>query len=260
MKPRFFPVVLGLTWASVGSFAVNAAAEPVSELQAPTPQPQPSSKTPSSETTGQPVELQPNELTRLHPDQEIWVDPKRKRVVVGGQVCLREGLLEMFACPRATKEHESIVAVNSRASLVHTALLSVGAKPGHPVRYDPIYQPAEGQAIEIEVIWRDKQGQVKRRRAQDMVRHVKRGKPMSLDWIFAGSGFWKDEETGEKFYQAEGGELICLSNFSTATLDLPVESPRDNADLVYEAFTENIPPVGTKVRLILAAKKGKASD
>ena len=61
-----------------------------------------------------PAEAPPG-LTRLTKDYEVWADLKRKLVVVGGQVCLREGLLEMFACPRGTKEHESIVSLNSKA-------------------------------------------------------------------------------------------------------------------------------------------------
>ena len=78
---------------------------------------------------------------------------------------------------------------------------------------------------------------------------------MSEDWVFAGSGFWKDPDTGKEFYQAEGGELICVSNFSTATLDLPVASPQDNEGLFFDAFTDNIPPLGTRVWLALREKK-----
>jgi hypothetical protein len=158
----------------------------------------------------------------------------------------------MFACPKGTKEHESIVSLNTRSYLVHTGLLAIGAKPGKPVQYDPEYRPASGDTIEVEVLWRDEQGQIVRRRAQELIRNVKTGEAMEHNWVFAGSSFWKDEQTGQQYYQAEGGELICLSNFSTATLDLTVASPRDNAELLYEAFTERIPPLGTKVRLVLS--------
>ena len=37
-------------------------------------------------------------------------------------------------------------------------------------------------------------------------------------------------------------------------LDLPIKSSADNEDLLYEAFTENIPPKGTPVRLVLILK------
>ena len=60
-----------------------------------------------------------------------------------------------------------------------------------------------------------------------------------------------DEETGKRHYQANGGDLICVSNFPTATLDLPVQSSQANSDLLFTAFTEKIPPRGTKVRRVL---------
>ena len=51
----------------------------------------------------------PAELTKLSKTGDVWFDKKRKAVVVDGQVCLREGQLEMFACPKGTKEHESVL-------------------------------------------------------------------------------------------------------------------------------------------------------
>jgi hypothetical protein len=196
---------------------------------------------------------------RLDPKAEVWVDAQRRRVIIGGQICLREGLLEMFACPKGTKEHESIVSVNTRAYMVHAALLAIGARAGQPVQYDPVYRAATGDRISIEVLWRDDAKKVVRRRAQDLVRNVSTRTAMQHDWVFAGSGFWQDETTGDRYYQAEGGELICLSNFSTATLDLTVESPRDNAALLFEAFTEQLPPLGTPVRLVLSVMQPEGS-
>lgn len=213
--------------------------------------PEPAAKEPPKMAPEQAVG-EGSRLVRLSPTEEIWVDAKQKRVVVGGTVCLREGFLEMFACPRGTKEHESVVSVNAKAFQVHTALLAINARVGSPVRYEPVYRSATGSIIRIEVVWHDETGKVFRRDARQMVRDGKTKKPMQLDWVFAGSGFWEDTKTGEKFYQAEGGELVCVSNFPTATLDLPVESSRDNASLLYEAATEQIPARGTPVLLVLS--------
>jgi hypothetical protein len=157
----------------------------------------------------------------------------------------------MFACPEQTKEHESVVAVKAKAYVVHTALLAVGAKVGKPVQYDPQYVPASGTRIKVDVLWKNDQGKTVKRPAQQMIRHLKTRQPMEHDWVFAGSIFWQDEATGQRYYTAEGGELICLSNFSTAMLDLPIKSSRDNADLLFEALTDNIPALGTPVRLVL---------
>ena len=191
------------------------------------------------------------ELIRLTKDGEVSINPKTKQVIVGGAVAFRKGVLEMFACVKNTKEHESVIAVNAKAYHVHTALLAVGAKPGKPVQYDPTYKPASGPKIKVEVVWKDKDGKEQRRRAQDMIRNVRTQKPMKHDWVFAGSYFWTDEETKKKYYQAEGGELICVSNFSTATMDLPIESSQSTGQLLFEAETKNIPPLGTKVQLVL---------
>ena len=67
----------------------------------------------------------------------VWIHPKKKHVAVDGEVCLTRGYLEMFACIENTKEHESIVAVKSKAFVIHTALLAVGAKPGAPANWRP---------------------------------------------------------------------------------------------------------------------------
>jgi hypothetical protein len=184
-------------------------------------------------------------------DASVWIDKKNKRVVVEGEVCLTKGLLEMFACPRDTKEHESVVSVKAKAYVVHAALLALGAKQGQPVKFDPEYVPASGARVDVFCFWTDEQGNEKQVPAQHWIRNLKTKKPMENYWVFAGSDFWLDESTGKRHYLGDTGDFICVSNFPSATLDLPVKSPQDNENLLYEAFTENIPPRGTKVTLAL---------
>ncbi len=206
----------------------------------------------------QPPGLPPPEgLIALTPDNNLWIDPKRKLVIVDGKVCLRQGQLEMFACPKQTKEHESIVAVDCKPRFVHAGLLAVGARQGHPVQFDPKYVPASGTVIDIWVLWRDAEGKKQKARAQQWVRNTGTGKEMDYEWVFAGSGLWKDAATGEQFYYGDAGDFICVSNFPSATLDLPVESTQANANLLFEAFTERIPPKGTMVRLVLSPRAPK---
>jgi hypothetical protein len=216
----------------------------------------------ADEPEARPPPDEPPGLVRLTKDYDLWVDLKRKLVVVDGEVALREGTLEMFACPRKTKEHESIVAVNCKAQFIHTALIAVGAVPGKPVSFDPRYAPATGTEIDVFVLWRSADGRKHQVRAQQWVRFARSGRPMTYHWVFAGSGFWVDETTGDRYYHADAGDFICVSNFPTAMLDMPVESSQANSDLLFEAFTERIPPRGTKVRLILAPKPGtfRAAD
>lgn len=199
----------------------------------------------------QPYLPAPEGAQRLSKTGRAWMDREKKQVIVDARVSLRQGLLEMFACPPNTKEHESIVAVDGEAFVLHAGLLAVGAEPGTPVEFAPKYKPPTGTRIDIDVLWVDEQGKQQKAKAQDWIRDARTGKPMDLPWVFAGSGFWRDEETGRSGYHADMGDLICVANFSTAMLDVPAELTSNNAGLLFEAYTERVPPLGWPVRLVL---------
>ena len=217
---------------------------------------EPPATTDSQTTESRTDKTSPPGLVRLAKDYDLWIDPKRKLVVVDGSVCLREGQLEMFACPRGTKEHEAIIAINCKPQFVHAALLAVGAKPGAPVQWEP-YQSARGTTVEIMLLWVDEKGVKHKARAQDWVKDTGTGKAMTRTWVFAGSRVWTDPDTKQTYYLADGGDFICVSNFPEAMLDLPVKSSQSNAELMFTAFTENIPPLKTKVRLVLIPQLDK---
>ena len=191
--------------------------------------------------------------TRLSKDREVWVDKKTKQVMFAGHICLTAGQLEMFICPEGTKEHESIISSSALSSEIHMALLLIDCKPGKSSSWDPVYRPAHGPTIDATIKWRDaKSGKTKSIDAKQWIRDVDTKKAMAQRWIFGGSKFWKDPDTGEEVYYGDSGELICLSNFSTATIDVGVKSSQEASDgLLFEAFTENIPPIDTKVYTIL---------
>lgn len=205
--------------------------------------------------SAEPEEPRPDrhpELKRLSPKEEVWLDLRGKRVVVGGEIAIDKGPIEFFACPEGTKEHESIVAARATAQLVHTALLAIGLVPGKPVSFDPEYVAASGPVVRIVMRWRDRQGKEHEAAAQQWVRDIRSRVAMKDDWVFAGSSFWTDPADGKEYYQADGGDLVCLSNFPTAMLDLPIESSQSNEALLFEAFDGRIPPRGTVVDMILA--------
>ncbi len=198
---------------------------------------------------------EPEKLRRLDKTAPIWVASDRKRVVLGGVVCLREGPLEFFACRRGSKEHESVVALDVAPHLIHAALLAVGAKQGKPAKFDPEFVPPTGEEIEIELRWRDAEsGAVRKIRAQETVRDAETGREMSAPWVFTGGLFGVDAE-GKKYYLANvTGEIFGVSNFPGSVLDVPFESSSDNALLAFEANTDKIPPTGTPTALILTRK------
>jgi hypothetical protein len=80
---------------------------------------------------------------------------------------------------------------------------------------------------------------------------------MEADWVFAGSGFYTDEDSGKKFYLAEDGDLICVANFPTAMIDVAVKSSAEEGGLMFEAYTERLPPKETVVWLELAPVLGE---
>ena len=181
----------------------------------------------------------------------LWIDAKNKRVILDGYVAMTDGPLEMFACPEGTKEHESIIGTLARSKEVHAALLAVGAMRGTPVEFLPKFVPATGQRIRIWVCYRDKNGQFKAVDGRRWVKKASTGKQMEPDWVFSGSGFWKDPESGKEYYRADSGDMICVSNFNSAMMDIPVASSAEAGDLLYLPFTERIPAQGTPLRLVL---------
>lgn len=80
----------------------------------------------------------------LNKSGTVLLDVDGKRLLLKTKVCLREGVLEMFCCLKQTKEHESILSIDSEAYVIHTGLLALGAKPGSPVKIQPEYAPPKG--------------------------------------------------------------------------------------------------------------------
>lgn len=193
----------------------------------------------------------PPGLVRLDPRDRVWVDKAKQRIVVDGYIAMQDGALEMLACLVGTKEHESIVATFCKAQTVHAALLAVGAEQGKPVQWEP-FSPPTGSEIQILALWHGPDGEKKHIDVRQWLRVIGTEKEiLQPNFVFAGSILWEDPASGEKVYQAESGDLICVSNFSTATLDVPLESSQVNSGLMFAAFADRIPPPRTPVRLVL---------
>ena len=191
----------------------------------------------------------PKEGKPLHRENRIWINRDEQFVILDGYVVQRNVPLELFACPAETKDHESIVAVFSRAQLVHAGLLAISAQPGSTATFEP-FKPAHGTTIRVYVLWLDDEGKTKGTLAQNWIRKSGTKTSMVWDWVFAGSKIYKDDE-GKEHYLGDSGELISVSNFVTSTMDVAVQSEQSNSSLVFEAFTERIPPKFTPVRLVL---------
>jgi len=199
---------------------------------------------------GEPLVDNLKSLIKLDPIASVWIDRQHKQVVLLAQVCRADYPLEFFAT-YPDRGYESVVVTDVRPSTVHAGLLAIGAKPGQPVQFEPEFAPPTGTPIAIEVRWKDQAGKRHSAPAQQWVRNIQTKQALDVDWVFVGSGFWQDEQTGQKRYMADGGDFISVLNLPSATLDLPIRSYSSLEARSFEGFVEHLPPQGTPVTIIL---------
>jgi hypothetical protein len=112
-------------------------------------------------------------LQPLNRQATVLLDKTGRRILLKGQVALREGALELFCCPKQTKEHESILSVDAKAYVIHAGLLALGARPGKPAAFNPTYRAPTGQKIDIFVNWTDADGKPRHATGQSWVRRAR---------------------------------------------------------------------------------------
>jgi hypothetical protein len=190
---------------------------------------------------------------------ELLPDAKTKRVAFVAEVCLREGPLEVFVCKQGTKEHEAILRADFDAREIHKLLLLAGAESGTPTQFidprtnEPKYKAATGTAVKVLVHYR-KDGKTHTHPAQEWIWNTAKKRNLDVPgWVFAGSQLIRDPDRPDAapFYAANSGEVVALSNFPYSMLEVPVEISKDDAQLNYEAKTDRIPPLFSRVWVIL---------
>jgi len=183
----------------------------------------------------------------------VRLDVARRRVSFDAEVCLREGVLEFFLCYGGTKAHESVLQTRAKPSHLHAALLLLGLTPGKPARWSGQHQgaqflPPAGAGLKISLAWKDKQGKA---RQADVGDWLKGAGDRKIDppkqWVFVGSDILPDG----RYWADADGEVISLTNFASAVIDVPFKSSHANDLREFFADPAAIPPVGTKVRLVL---------
>lgn len=189
----------------------------------------------------------------------LEVQGKRRRVMISAKVCLTRGPLELFMTKTNLKEHEAVVAADVDARDLKRALLAAGAKEGEPVQFEPKYVPAHGQKIKVTVLY-EKKGKLVEVPAQKWIYNNRTKKALQEDWVFGGSHLVPNPlDPNNPVFLANDGDLICISNFESALLDLPVKSTKVNDQLEFECNTKLIPKMDTAVTVILEPV-GKGKD
>ena len=181
----------------------------------------------------------------------LRIDWGRRRVELDGKVCLREGMLELFACSSRTREHESIVVVHAQPQRVFEAIGLLGAEPGHPVRFDEDskqWLDPTGDSLRITVQWRH-DGRPKTADIGEWMRIADTDKSLPADkWVFAGS-----TRTPQGDISADQeGTVIAVVDFPSAIIAWPERKSADNEQLWLRANPDAIPPIGTPVTILIS--------
>lgn len=192
-----------------------------------------------------------------------------RRVIIDLEVVLQKGFLEhLISRNEAGKNHESLLSSPFDAEMLYLALVGAGLQPGKPAKFineqrEYDFKPATGEVVKVYLDYVNESGQSVVVPAQNWVVTAKEGKPLTADWVFAGSyrGVMETAQAEKHpFFGANDGRVVCLTNYGSALLDLPfesVDSDPQGDSLGYKANTPVIPKVETKVRAILEAAPKK---
>lgn len=177
----------------------------------------------------------------LNPAGTVLLDVANKRVLLRGELCRRDGLLEMLVCKAQTKEHESIISVDAEAQVIHAALLAIGAKPGSPATFQPEYMPPTGQKLDVLVSWTDDFGRPQRFRGQQLIRHaISRYYTAVIDPV---PPELKIDNRGDLRYDTNTKELIWFGRMSeTQRQNLLARSQNPTYQKAIESFFQQSQP------------------
>lgn len=199
-------------------------------------------------------------------------------VDVEASVCEDYGLLEVVACVKDTRDHESVVRTSAKPSHIHTALLLLGGKPGSPavqemLEGDPPRVRSilpSGSLVDVYLVVKDENGVPTERpvkefiiRAPETYNAVEPDQKNAADakkaekinfpthtFLFAGSVLLPPEGDGPRRYLADTeGNIISISTFGDEVLCLPDIHDKANETLVWQADSTLLKPGPVLLRL-----------
>jgi hypothetical protein len=200
----------------------------------------------------------------------VTINVQERCVDVESSVCLHRGELELVACTKGTKEHESIVAIKAKPVHIHAALLLLGAKPGSPATRKQLGDqagrwidvPPSGGPVDVFLVLKGKEGKMVEHPISDFIAPSSRKSDDSAaadqearfpthTFLFAGSVLYGDGPGPRRYLSDESGNVISLSTFGDELLCLPAIHSQDNRALEWQVNPANLPAVGSNVTLRL---------
>jgi len=197
-----------------------------------------------------------------------------RRVEIEGKICIQEGQIEYLAVLAGGKEHESILTFDCKAIDLNLAMIGLGYKAAGPTKAADDPKILKGDPVCLFVEWVDKDGKAKRVRAEELLYNQGTKRPMrQTAWVFTGSDFARDPDTGKLFIDPETKRTVFLADLARNLIAIyydPVaifNSPLDTANNplqgtvpYYVANKELCPKVGTAVKLIMEPAPKDALD
>lgn len=169
----------------------------------------------------------------------VRVDRKAKLVEFDAQVPLdarepdghggvRRVYLEVLACAKDSREHETLVVTPAKPSHIHAALLLVGLEPGAPgswdVRADTMTStPPKGPPVVVNFAWTAPDGRGLEQSPARWVINANTGKTLAETegdeqaFVFAGSIMVR-KPSGEVYGADREGNIVGLHTFGTETV------------------------------------------
>lgn len=197
-------------------------------------------------------------------------------VDVESRICLREGLLELIACTKDTKEHESIIVIDAKPSHLHAALLLLGAKAGNPAIRRIVDQenggrfisaPPKGNPVDVLLVFKDGKGEEREHPISDFITRsdqqgestlpdnapdAEKARKFPVDpFLFAGSVIVSAETGPRRYICDESGNVISISTFGDELLCMADVHGHDNESLNWKVSGDKLPELNSKVILRL---------
>ncbi len=212
----------------------------------------------------------------------VKINLKELCVDVDGSICLDQGALELIACTKNSKEHESIVTIDAKAKHIHAALLLLGAKPGNPAMQKPvdkertrwIHVPPRGGPVDVFLVFKDKAGKMVERPINDFIEayedsqgggtetpgEEKDVKFPTHTLLFAGSIIHGQGKGTHKYLADLSGNVISLATFGDELLCLPGIYAHAAGSLEWQINPTHLPEVDSKVILRLRPQRAPKPD
>jgi len=186
--------------------------------------------------------------------------PKKRVIEMAGKFCLERDIVEFLAVTKGGRDYESMLVVDGRPSDLKVALELIGLKPSPVKVHEHMLTGVEDASlqsggVEITLRWQDKNG---KRTAPPETFLIRRDNPKvpppKSAWVFTGSRVQELPELGKVFAGDYHKLAIGLWYEPTAVINysVPSRNPYWDDDAGYEIDTNQIPPLHTKVTLVIA--------